>query len=848
MSSKLIFQLRKEGKKEEAWNLARKAYRDDPNDDWVGRAYAWTLVDRCKEMVAENNTDAAVEHYRVLQKVCSRLDDGLLSKQLEFLKPKVQKGFQEIHDIEQLSKEGQHKLALAKMETLKQEGKLNPAHHEAYGWVIYRYVKEFADTDDAVELKRKLFSYIQLENERPSLLHSIILNFAISFSKSHVDFNLLSFFKLWGIDKFRSEDLRSSYHEGKNVPSLLSKFANQLVDRKHGKYLEIIQNVYEGQPNDYYSSLSIEEITDVFRQTFFWNIYHISQEKNKDELWQAFDEYLEELSDGTPSEWHSKILSLAERLMDESNDWRFAKFFLAWYPSNLREEDWVKEVKDDHEYPALASKVLKRMYSIASKSDQDFSWLLTVFQSAVEQQSDDIWLRREYAQLLIKYDQLELAIPEYKIIVKELADQYYIWSELALCFERTDAELAASLNAKAVKLQRNEDFLGEIRLKLAGYFESIGKLEMAKYQLECYRENREKHGWKIDESFLVFSSTSWYEQVNPFNDKKLISGLSRKAEELVYHDLPWVTAIVAEVFTNKKGKEYLVLALPNKESIVVKKSKSVDLKSLKEGKSISIRYISKDGNLIPVQFAKCDEKITENFPLGYAYVDGLSDTKAFLVTSDERTLVTNILPSLKVGNFISGNIISYRKKHHDQLMKHESMVNIKTVEVSVAIKSFKPTFAIIDHVNQGKKICHFETGTNKDGLIRFNQLDYQVTEGDVVEIIGYTKTNTKTQKTYFKPILISKSNQQVPHLKKTITGNLELKYKQGGATLDQSDLDNNNNEELKNLQPDFGFIKTDYRESYYVSKELLEYERLNREIEVEVIYTRKGWRVLKIIK
>ena len=43
-SSQKVFQLRKSGQLVDAYNLAIKLYNQDPNDDWIQKAYAWAIA------------------------------------------------------------------------------------------------------------------------------------------------------------------------------------------------------------------------------------------------------------------------------------------------------------------------------------------------------------------------------------------------------------------------------------------------------------------------------------------------------------------------------------------------------------------------------------------------------------------------------------------------------------------------------------------------------------------------------------------------------------------------------------------------------------------------------------
>ncbi len=104
-------------------------------------------------------------------------------------------------------------------------------HHEAYGWVIYRYVKAEEQKIPSTEIRSLMRDYINLKNERPSLLHSILLSFALQFSKGHSDFNLYNFFLLWDPKNLRSEDIEHNTEDGKTFPSLISRIFREFVDR-----------------------------------------------------------------------------------------------------------------------------------------------------------------------------------------------------------------------------------------------------------------------------------------------------------------------------------------------------------------------------------------------------------------------------------------------------------------------------------------------------------------------------------------------------------------------------------------------------------------------------------------
>lgn len=95
--------------------------------------------------------------------------------------------------------------------------------HESFGWDIYRYCAELSTANsDAIGLiKKYLFVYSQLKNQRPSLLHSMILNLAKKLAK--IDkLKMGNFLLYWGLESFRPEDYeRNTSQEGRSYPSLV---------------------------------------------------------------------------------------------------------------------------------------------------------------------------------------------------------------------------------------------------------------------------------------------------------------------------------------------------------------------------------------------------------------------------------------------------------------------------------------------------------------------------------------------------------------------------------------------------------------------------------------------------
>lgn len=190
----------------EGARFANDIIKSGRGDEWTNKALAWVLIDLTKEFIYIEDISNAEKYYNQLLQIEIHESDDIISKQIQFLKPKIDLYYKEIKQADDLSKENKHSEALSLINQLIASGKLKSMHHESYGWIIYRYIKSEINTLDSVSVRTYLRDYMNLKNDRPSMLHSMILNFGLNYSKEHSDFNLLNFFKLWGFDNLRYDD------------------------------------------------------------------------------------------------------------------------------------------------------------------------------------------------------------------------------------------------------------------------------------------------------------------------------------------------------------------------------------------------------------------------------------------------------------------------------------------------------------------------------------------------------------------------------------------------------------------------------------------------------------------
>lgn len=387
MDSKTVFELRNDAKNlegisklnklTEALNLAQRLFSAEPYDEWIQKAFAYTLIDLSKYYIANKNINQAGVYFNQLLSIAFQEVDDIIENQKNFLRPKIDINYSEVQKAEEFSKGGNHQDALNIFKKLIVENRLTELHHEAYGWIIYRYIKEKENELNSIQVRTFLRDYLNLKNERPSMLHSMILNFALNYSKTHIDFKLYNFFVLWNPYNLRNEDLRDGYKEGKVITSLISRICREFVNSN----IEINIEEFLSKIN-----LSEETILDFFRETFFWNLFNSHKENKVSELWNLFDKYNNNYSKFCNSKWHSEILNLAERFMKENDEWRFLNFFKNWNPEYLRSEDWKETKKDEHIYKPLAIKVIKKSFEVLKNqsSEQNLTWLIKPYENAIK--------------------------------------------------------------------------------------------------------------------------------------------------------------------------------------------------------------------------------------------------------------------------------------------------------------------------------------------------------------------------------------------------------------------------------------------------------------------------------
>lgn len=837
-----IYALRKEGRLEEAHQIALRLYQQDSDDD-IKKALSWVLIDLCKKFLSEQNLNQAQIHFNQLSHIQFDYDDEFvetIQKQIRFLKPKIDTNYTQIHQAEELSKNGKQKEALTILKNLISQNRLTKLHHESYGWIIYRYIKAEESNLSSVEVRTFLRDYMNLKNERPSMLHSMILNFALNYSKTHSDFKFYNFFLLWNPDNLRHDDLHDGYKDGKSIPSLISRICRDFVNTNTVFDIEEILLSKK--------DLNKESVLDFFREPFFWNVFNSHKENKFSELWNLFEQYNINYSRYGQSKWHSEILNLAERFMKEHEEWRFLDFFKNWNPENLRDEDWKETKKDENTYKPLATKAIKKTFEILKNqtSEQNLSWLIQHYEKAIKLFPDDEWLLREKALLHFKNNELELAIKIYKQLVLELADKHYVWQEFSDCII-SDNSLKIGMLSKALSLEKNEDFLGEIHLDLAKTLIDENLLENSLVELEAYKKHREIKGWRLSSLFEEFHKKANAVKLSLKDNRELYKKYIPFAETFAYADFDWTEVVLVDKWKDEKGKERLSFTNGKTIEFAIGKNRFEVLKQFELGqifkfklhkqeikKEIENRFswLSKsliiEYKYIPLIAEKSEKKYWDILGDTFAVVDYINKEKNIIhaITDDNKEVFfPQIKNELQIGNFVTAK--SYIKKVKDET--RTELRQIQKIDKEAVISKFQTQIAIVDGVNEQKQLFHFVITSKLQGIVKYAETSLRPNEGDFIKLSFATKTD-KDKKLRIRILNIEPTEETNTNLRKDITGILEVKYK-----------DYNYDEDV----PDFAFIG-----DYYVPKYLLEKHNIITDCKVNAraIYAGDKWKVSEVQK
>ena len=871
MDSKTVFALRNEAKhlkgneKTEKLNnalyLASNLNKSEPFNEWVQKALAWVLIDLCKYHISNNTINQSLSYFNKLCSINFIIYDEIIEEQKKKLKPKIDSNYSKINKAEELSKLNRHQEALNIFKNLISLNQLNDLHHESFGWIIYRHIKQNEKALTSIQVRTFLRDYLKLKNERPSLLHSMILNFALHYSKENLDFNLYRFFELWNPKYFRREDLLKQRYIEKDIPSLLSRVFRAFIENDYSIDCQFLLSNVKIDPH-FNNSSTQRQVLDLLREPYFWKIYNAKKEGNNSVLWKLFDDYLIEFAKFPKSKWNSDILGLAERYMVDVDNWRFLEFFKSWNPNNFMDGDWTEIVKGEKTYKPLAVKCLKKVCEIIigqKNKAYNIDWLFLVYDVAISKLPYDEWLKRDKALLLIEVKEFIKAKKIYQSLVISLGDKSYIWHELSSCLNNTDIKIG--MLSKAIQLEKNEDYLGEVHLDLSKALIENDLFENALIELNNYKKHREFKAWNLSETyFSLLNRLSGY-STSTLGNQDIYKHYIPFAEDYAYQDIEWTELVLIECYKIDKKKERLKFSNGKDIEFSFNKKRFNIFKEYEIGNVFAFKLnieqkIAESHVKNSKLFRRLSKPIVEKIykPLIFkkskkanwailedelAVIDFINKDKNVIhaiSSKNQEIFYKDDISKYKINDFIKGKLVITKRKE-------EIRIDLKNVEIIDSIKGlehFSKVLAVVDNVNKEKRLFHFVADRKIHGIVKFNETNLRPIEGEFLEIWLAEKIDSNLKKSRYKSLKVVKSEKTSEELRKDIIGELKLKFKDGPYTREFNEI---HEEELSYIKPDFAFISDQYVPKFLIKKCGI---KSNCVVKATAVFCGEKWKVINI--
>ena len=752
--SREVTELRHQGKLKEAYELAIREREQEPGE-WADAALFWVLYDMAKLHLLKSDSQAKAEAKRcidIMQELTSTMADsnGLGKENLKRLQRMLIPYFDELKILSEQSKSNPREAYTKALALCGTQGeRIDAELHEDFGWIVYRYMRERLTELTSLEVRGLLRDYIKLKNPRPSMLHSMILNFASNFARENQDFVFPSFMKLCGLQNFRAEDKREGYKDGNDIPSLLSRVCSTLTFYPDRLIDELSQN----------TRVNKAEIADMQSKAIFWQLQDYKKNSDLNAFWQLAKDYFAEYMPYAGTHWHTEILGLITRSADDNSRDNFLVVAETIMPYTIKDEDFsAQKGTDGNDYPAPVIQFVRKCYGFAKadsgvRSRSTLMMFLDESYGIIENKSKaDENILREWAKVLVWSNKKEKALPIYRKLLLSQGEKYYIWQEAGECID--DAKLQAGFYLRALELEKTEDIIGPLRIKTAKALASIGMKSEARKLLDAYSAHRTRQGKNVSDEWrdadaIVSSATEV-----PLSPHELVDA----AMDYAFEEYESKQFVMTDKF-NIEGKTMLVFS--DKDTSFVVPQKRFNLKGLHPGSVVSVRAIKKIEYTVTQTFPYRQTETIKYVPLTIKPVDAPAwsilpaeigyisyenaDKNAYTVitSSSSETFFKN-----KSGKFHKGDFIKFRQ--YTSLRDGKKTIMIAEPQPcpkEKALPLFNTRVVAVDGVNPSKSLFHIVMGKGLvSDVVRYSDTSLRPNVGDLLNIIYCIRKDKQEKK------------------------------------------------------------------------------------------------------
>lgn len=816
MSSKEVTNLRKSGKLKEAYDMAKAELKAEENQ-WTRSAMFWVLKDMFKVDIEKGDKDACREYLEEMKALYPGMNDNG-----DYAKNAITSASKQlcpnsglVDEAGQLAKEGKEEDAYKTVMEVHTKTPIEPILHEQVGWIIFRYLKKDFEQIGSVEARHALLNYMKLNNPRPSMVHSQMLNLASKIAEKYSDFRFLPFLKMWGVENFTDDDLAPGQVNGKEIQPLYIRIFRRCLSQ--GYSLNDCVGAFCENPR-----ISKDTLVETYCQTESYEIYRLSKESASEAL-KAIEKYAKETQGHVrPNESHSTIMRSLTYLSKDNISPETKGICEALGLDSFTQNDWErKKTEKGDEYPSLVEQYIKTynesLSAATDKTPQEaFEPLL---EKAIAEYPDNTQLPRYLAKAYIAWGKKDIAEETYrKLLLKD--NKFYLWKELAMITD--DKELKISALCKAILSGQKDDFLGDIHLHLANLLIDDGEFAHALRELNTYADTYKKNSWALKQDY--FSTLARIPQGTKAGESNAEFYRSHEsaAEEFVYSDIPWTTMAVTDIYeaTRDDGKKAKRAKLTSADGDTI----SINIKRLPGKKEFGVCYnvkiLSEGEKKRAVLLKASDESISKLFGTQIAFVDYYNEERKFAHIYDRgsKHYVIKDEPSLKDLKFVKFFAIPQRGAIARGGKIAQAFFAGK-VDDQEAMENFPEHTGLVDGVNEGKQLFHCVFGTGVDFVVRYTDTDIRPKVYDTI-VARYILKKDKLGKRRPNFIDMKIDNGRKSNFIKKTEGYISVK---------------------SNLNGDFGFIN-----DIYVPGRLTEGINDGDYVKATVVFDGKEWRVVEI--
>lgn len=231
ITSKDVFAKRREGKVDEAYRMALQLMDNPHPEEWDIKAFGWCLIDVIKRDAPNGNSENLARYRQQLETISGPALDEVLAKSKGYALSLCNPNASEINQAKELSKSGKHEQSIAIYKQLIDNGETDINVATSLGWELYKASKELLNRTPVIFGKIKMYLnwYLKLNVEKPTLLHSLMLQVANKCAAEN-NIDMLAFSHYWGLENLRADDCESfRTDDGVEIPSIAERVLIQAV-------------------------------------------------------------------------------------------------------------------------------------------------------------------------------------------------------------------------------------------------------------------------------------------------------------------------------------------------------------------------------------------------------------------------------------------------------------------------------------------------------------------------------------------------------------------------------------------------------------------------------------------